>query len=170
MEATAGACERAALRPHPVYSAWVLDQRRLDQRRLNQRSLSLFGTKSHRDRNEWWPWPWRAWYRKSKETLAAEKAQREAWLAPRRAEEQRARELRGDNSSSATAELEADGIACMGEQSRDERDAEGRAQAFDVEDSDSENDAIGGGVAASQPVWGSQHDDSPLELSDLGEE
>ena len=103
--------------------------------------------------------------RKTKETIAAEKAKRDAWLAPRRAAEQRAREQSGGDSSSAAAELEADGIACMGEQSRQERDVEGRAQAFDIEDSDSENEALGGGAAASQPVWGSQLDGSQFDLS-----
>ena len=54
----------------------------------------------------------------------------------------------------------------MGEQSWAERDTEGRAQAFDVEDSDSENEALGGGAAASQPSWGSQLDGSELALSE----
>ena len=91
--------------------------------------------------------------RKSKGTLAAEKAARDAWLAPRRAREELARAQNGGSSSSTAAELEEDGVAFMGEQSREERDVRGRAQALNIDDSDSENEAlVGGGVAALQPL------------------
>ena len=44
-------------------------------------------------------------------------------------------EQNGGSSSSVDAEIEADGCACMGEQSREERDAKRLEIAFNIEDS-----------------------------------
>ena len=105
--------------------------------------------------------------RKSAATIfaqqAATKARLDALLADRRERERKEREQReaaatNDGSSAAEAAVEAEEeVVLLGEVSQAQRDAEGRAAAIDI---DSEDEAIGGGVATGHlpPDTGSQLD------------